>query len=454
MINTFIMSRSIFYITFFLLCIINCDAQKYDYNWILGGPHVEEVQLKKILLTFSDTSLHISQIDAFGSAVNSYIVSASDEEGKLIFYCNGLRFYTTDHFRMPGGDSLGYDINPKRWNTFNKIGYMGGAGNAGQFIPFPGHSGQYLVILPYTNDRDYSNPNLPIGTDLTYARIDMNLNNGKGRVIEKNELILDSVIDGYGLVQHANGRDWWLVMPVFMTNGFHTFLITQEGILGPVKQITGPEFKTGPIIANDYDDDPERGSQICRFSPDGKTLIRNHYLSGLYIYDFDRCTGEINYNRKTLTPKIGGFAFSPNSRYLYYTRVQTFVPTFQHDLYSQDTTNTYVLIGKPGGGGVLSPDGRLFSEKNSYIRTIEKPDLPGPACDIKQESYILPGRIGGFPVFPNYRLGPLPDADCDGMNSLYTPYGEPQYYSVEGRTYTHSKRYQLVKDDSWLIFYH
>ena len=148
---------------------------------------------------------------------------------------------------------------------------------------------------------------------LRYSNVDMNLNNGLGAIVEKKQdIVIDSLSgDGLTACRHANGRDWWVIMPQLSGYAYYLFLLTPQGV-----QDMGMQF-IGDYIA------PKLGQSV--FTPDGRHYVRFHVIDGspkcpLDIYDFDRCTGELsNFKRvwiDQLAP-IAGLAVSPNSRFAY-----------------------------------------------------------------------------------------------------------------------------------------
>ena len=117
----------------------------------------------------------------------------------------------------------------------------------------------------------------------------MNLNNGLGEMVEKNTLILqDTFSDGYlQAIQHANGRDWWVIAPKAVSNCYHKLLLDSAGLHYVEKQ----------CIGNVWDYRDWAGQAV--FSPDGAKYIRYNvvYLGldqYLDIFDFDRCTATLS----------------------------------------------------------------------------------------------------------------------------------------------------------------
>ena len=89
----------------------------------------------------------------------------------------------------------------------------------------------------------------------------------------------------------------------------YSFLLDQDGVHGPFTTVMPYQFSS-----------PEYQS-INAMSPDGNTYVRSDGNHGLYIFDFDRCSGAFE-NLRVLPFPAGdffGFAtvFAPDSKNLY-----------------------------------------------------------------------------------------------------------------------------------------
>ena len=85
--------------------------------------------------------------------------------------------------------------------------------------------------------------------------IDLNLNNGLGKVTQKNVLLDSSPIcDGMVAVKHGNGRDWWLIYKrVSNSNIFNKILITDQGIQPSTQHAIGNNINSnGNINGNNH----------------------------------------------------------------------------------------------------------------------------------------------------------------------------------------------------------
>jgi PKD repeat protein len=70
------------------------------------------------------------------------------------------------------------------------------------------------------------------------------------------------------------------------------------------------------------------------------------------------------------------------------------------------------------------------------MHIINRPNLPGLACDVRQHEIEFPYPYGNTPVFPNHRLGPLDGSPCDtlGWNNLPLANFRPEASDSSART--------------------
>jgi len=247
---------------------------------------------------------------------------------------------------------------------------------------------------------------------LYYTLIDMSLNEGEGRVIEKNVPLIEEDIT-YGqltAVKHANGHDWWIITGGDSNNTYYKILLS-DGMLQAyeIQNIGMPSSYHG-----------SRGGQ-ANFSPDGTKYIRYSSHDGVFLFDFDRAVGQLSSFRHLPTPEetfATGAGISPNSMYMYIT---TDTHIFQYNLQSIDIAASQIEVAEYDGylstfpttfsQIQLGPDCKLYI--NSFatvdvLHVIHNPNESGLACNVEQHAIQLPFNHGqALPHFPNYRLGPL-----------------------------------------------
>jgi len=220
----------------------------------------------------------------------------SDANGNLLFYTNGAVVMDCCNDTMPNGTGL----SPCAYTTSAAF-YGLAIPQATLILPDPSDSNKYYLF-----HQSIEYVTIYSGSQVYYSRIDMTLNGGKGDVVQKNISFYQDTLWGGGLTacKHANGRDWWLVVPKGFVGAYHVFLVSPAGVQYQSTQYIGSRIDFGQ----------------CAFSPDG-----NHY--GFYdfndqveIFHFDRCTGVFSKYRYVAINDSNwgvGFCFSPNSKLAY-----------------------------------------------------------------------------------------------------------------------------------------
>lgn len=396
------------------------SQEKYDFNWILGrDPNVPELNSGGTYINFKNGQLESSYFNIIGK-MDSYSF-ISDTKGNLQFYTNGCQILSNNHQQMENGDEISPGISHDYYCETTGYGsYLEYLGLL--TLPRPGYDSKY-VLFHLSRHPDY------LTCDLLYSEVDMTQNNGLGKVVQKNQfLIQDTLSLTLSAVRHANGRDWWLISPKDTTEKYYFFLLDTAGVHGPYINQPDVNWIEGHW-RNIY----------CGFSPDGNKFVRlgEKYASKFKIYDFDRCSGEL-FNPIILTfPDDVAFAswasFSPNSRYLYVTN--NLLNLYQYDLQSSNIDSSRQLVGVYDGtvdeqgfstklfSMALAPDGKIYLSSSNSVRTlhvIHKPNEPGIACDFRQQDVELPANILFYmPNLPHYRVYDVPGSLCDtlGINA-------------------------------------
>ena len=284
----------------------------------------------------------------------------------------------------------------------------------------------------------YWNPDTDVGSRLYYGIIDMNANNGLGRVSTLNNILIDTFISDAGLsaCRHANGSDWWLIKPKFQSNIYYKFLVKASGIIeGPFIQNIGL-----PSRAPDYN------GQLV-FSPTGDKMYYTNGLQKGVLFDFDRCTGLLS-NERNVWGVDGGYtlggigaSFSPNGRFLYLTGDS--FKLYQIDTYSNSINNSKILLSRFNLPQLnhpdyhqLGPNGKIYIEgygAPTPISVINYPDSSGFACGLDTFAYdSLPGITLGMPNFPYYRTPPARAYLADAGNDTTLCFGDTVVLGVPG----------------------
>ncbi|MFN0036010.1 MAG: hypothetical protein ACKVUS_13185 [Saprospiraceae bacterium] len=402
----------------FIAAPLLCVAQKHDYNWLFGYYNNVHPLLGGANINFNTMPPSI-YVETKKIDLSFYCGVCSDSSGHLAFYTNGISIRDTTHNRMLNGDTL----NPGPiWLDWQNDSYPNGPFCFA--LPAPGQHNQYCFFHMATVVTDSFAGTSPF----YYTIVDMEGNNGLGQVTQKNQLLLPGsdtdnrdYIDPVA-VKHGNGRDWWVITGEVQSPLMHIFLLDPDGVHGPFTTVMPYQFP-----GTDY-------QSVNDISPDGNTYIRAAGTLGLYIFDFDRCSGTLGNLRAMpfANQDFFGFAtvFAPDSKHLYLSSRQavTVIDLSATDIIASLDTLAY-FDGKaspqqPFVTGFwnpnLGPDGKIYyATTNSTLsmHLIHNPDLPGHAADVEQHGLSLPKyNSGTMCLFPNYRLGEWEGSPCDTLN--------------------------------------
>jgi hypothetical protein len=403
------LTLSLTQIVFILLPVF---GQQYDNIWVLGKDYDygNEV-IEGVTLDFSLGNTIVSSNTTQAIEINSTGTSICDIDGNLLFYTNGCKIINAAQEVIENGDNINPGEVHEQYCEEEEApwrgAYISGTMSA-LVLPQPGNDSIYYLFhkgrAPDITGESYNGP-------LYWTKINMKANNDRGRVEEKNQIILNELMHFGQLtaVKHANGVDWWVITPgPIEENKYYRFLFSSEGVGQVEDQLIGAShIRTGGW---------------ANFSPDGSKYARyNPVLDDIYLFNFNRSTGGLSDFQHILINEdeewYGGIAFSPNSRFLY---VSSFHYVYQYDIWAEDIESSKIIVGiyEPNGeiieedfwGIQLGPDCRLyvFCPSCDVIHIINNPDEQGLACNFEQAAIQLPYPIfQAMPHFPNYRLGPV-----------------------------------------------
>ena len=354
-----------------------------------------------------------------------YCILCSDSTGNLLFHTDGRQIRNRLHNIMEGGAV----INPGQiWIDFYD-GYPTITG--GLAIPAPGLENFYYLI--HTTLKDGSDLSI-LCPELLYSLIDMNANGGLGKVVEKNKVIAKGDLPSPILIKHGNGRDWWLIVGDMVTKTYLIYLIDPEGVHLRQQQNIAPSSLT------DY--------PYAKASPDGSIFVSNDDITGLWIFDFDRCSGLLSHPR--VLPyqppefRTSTIAFSPDGRFLY---PSTHLFVYQLDMQTIDSTYiTFDTIARYEYGASpappyythfflpeLAPDGKIYYgtfNNSQAFHVINRPNLPLLSSDMAQRGLMLPRHNKQTRCyFPNYRLGKWLDSPCDTL--AFAPGSDQRFHDTQ-----------------------
>ena len=309
-------------------------------------------------------NFELNKIDKDSSTIDTEegSCSISDNSGKLLFYTNGTKLYNFKNEIIENGDSLlGHKSSTqsalaiKQPNSLN-IYYLFTVTNIGRKVGF------------------------------NYSVIDMNENNGLGKVIKKNILLDTAVTERLAATLHFNQKDYWISVRRWKNNEIASYLLTENGINPPIiskiaNEITN--FSSFQTIGQ------------MKFSPNGNKLAIATFGSNyIELFDFNKITGSYS-NPVIISNKVlsypYGIEFSPNSNILYATYQINNSKIVQFDISQNDSifiNSNYIIIGTQVddyyfGSLQLTPNYKILVTNNEEksVGIINSPNKLSDACN-------------------------------------------------------------------------
>jgi len=394
-----------------LMVLFYCTSAncQFDNNrWLVGySPTVQVI--------FNDSSMidsvyYIKQPYRFTDG-HSNISKA----GSIPLSCNGYFLFNGKGELIENGDSL----------VPNKllIDDNGSSTYVDQSLIIPKNKDNYYVFVSAMSNKQYDNC-VNGGTCkfdiLTYSIVDMNENGRSGKVVLKEKHIIedDSMRSALSACKHANGRDWWVVVPHYFRHAYYKLLVTPDTILGPYFQDLG-----APSI-------PFHRLMQTNFSLDGTmyTYTQNNEPD-IVVDKFDRCTGLFTSYKVLNPPKdiSGQYAgigncFSPNGNFLYLCSPKNI---YQYDIENEEFIQLMVdsLNVKDNQAAAYGEDGKIyignFHKTDGRMSYIRFPNKKGLACELCVLCYTANNvNLSNPPNMPNYALGALKGSPCDTLGKL------------------------------------
>ena len=419
--------KKIWSLVFSMFSLVSYSQSKYDYNWTIGyDTSTIDPGGDVILMDFNFQPVKVQTVKTVDNFFSfGAVTTMSDPDGKLIFYTSGCYIVNAAHEIMENGDS----INPGQMQQYEC--QFGSSNNLGGAIAIPWPDSPSLYLLFINDYKTTAFPGDPLWSGssrhLLYNVIDMTKDSGLGAVTTKNQsVILDTMaVNSIEACRHANGHDWWILIPKARSNCYFITLVTHDGIGMPQKVCTGVPYNG-----------KDAAGQAC-FSPDGSKFVRFNKDNGLHIYDFDNKTGMLTNENWFMVNDLGsytvGASISPNSRYLYISGLNVL---FQYDLEAADIEASRILLAVPDNVpdpfvpsgfslSALASDGKIYiSSVSSHLslHIIHRPDCPGLYSLPERRGLALPSwNYFSVPNMPNFRNEPS-NSPCDSMIvQTYTP---------------------------------
>ncbi len=357
---------------YFLLIFLHQSpfAQKQANVWYFGvGAGLDFKQLPPLPL--------------FNSVINSTEGSAvmADDNGRLLFYTNGIKVVNRKHQNMKNGAGLLGDLS----STDNVI-----------IAPLPGNDSIYYI---FTIGSAYQT-----NKGLRYSIVNMKGDAGFGEVVEKNTLLESEAFEKLAAVKHCNNKDVWVVTHMWNSDQYLSYKLTASGI------------NATPVISNtNFTITGDKGNSIgtLKFSGNGNKLAAIHsYANNIVeLLNFDNITGLLSSPVYIKPDLISGTAnnftgvygaeFSPDDRLLYISDNFSFDNpgiVYQYNITTHDSTAiaaTKLVAGNTSGGvaGALqkAPDNKIYVAvlNSSYLSAIENPNNSGAACGFTEDKIFI-----------------------------------------------------------------
>ncbi len=361
----------------FLLISIFVSAQKQTNTWYFGN---------RVGLDFNQSP----PIALYNGTANSLEGSAamSDNNGRLLFYTNGLYVQNRKHENMANGTGLRGELS----STNNTV-----------IVPMPGNDSMYYLFTIGSATIEFPS--------FSYNIIDMKADNGFGAVIAKNVLIEDDVLEKVAAIRHCNKRDAWIVIQKWNSDKYYTYLLTSSG-LNPVPIISS----MGLIISGQ----PNNAIGTLKFSSKGDKLMACHAFDNdaVQLMEFDNQTGIISnpviFKPNTIPrdlsyPGVYGAEFSPDGKLLYVSAnnsVNEPCNLYQFDITSQNAGSIMAskqIIAQPkplyAGALQLGPDQKIYMARwtANSVSVINNPNTYGAGCNFMLDK-IYVGNSSSTPV--------------------------------------------------------
>lgn len=386
----------------FLISTFFVFAQKQTNIWYFGN---------RVGLDFNQTPPLVLSNGTANSLEGSAVIS--DNNGKLLFYTNGKIVQNKKHLTMPNGTGL--------------LGELSSTNNA-VIVPVPANDSMYYLFTIGSAMEE-----VPV---FAYSIIDMKADSGFGDIVVKNIIVKDTVLEKLAAIRHCNNRDVWIVIKIWNTDEYHSYLLTASG------------FNTTPVISKTglvTNGQINNATGALKFSSKGNKLVACHGFDNdaLEIMDFDNTTGMIT-NPLVIYPNttphqstfngVYGAEFSPDGKLLYVSTTNS--DTDPSTLYQFDITSNNaaaILASKQviaqstpwiGGALQLGPDKKIYMAmwNDSALSAIENPNIYGAGCNFVFNKIFL-AQTTNFPV----QFG-LPGF----MQSYFDPTSNPYDFSRAG----------------------
>ena len=299
----------------------------------------------------------------------------SNLNGDLLFYTNGAKVWNRDHSIMANGDSL---IGSQLVNQNSII------------VPLPNSDSLYYL---------FTINNIDSICGFNYSVIDMSKGGGLGRVVTKNVLIKNNVLEKIAAVEHCNGIDYWILIHG-LNNHFYSYLLTESG------------FQFDSIVSN-VGTMPKSDIGYLKVSPAGNSIVIPINSDDVIaeMYTFNNRTGVVSNPVKLYAKHQNtycyGVEYSPDGNMLYITTRGASYSLWQYNCRNKNelAINNSALKIADGNNFAMqvAPNGKIYiaSENRPYLNAINNPNEIGTECNYESEAveFSQSTSLMGLPNF-------------------------------------------------------
>lgn len=258
--------------------------------------------------------------------------TASDDNGNLMFYANGVKVWDATNIETYSGLLSGQGGTGKNSACQGII-----------TIRHPLSPDTYYIL---TTDDAFSNT---AGIGLNLFEFDQNGNRTAGPT-----KLLNRTTEAIAATTHANGVDIWVTVHEAGTNKLVSYLIGCNGVIKTV-ETTGQAMNIAFV-------DPSRGGM--KFSPDGSRLVEVYGQDGIVVMSFDNATGLFSNAQNVGRPVIGADFRTPYDVEIAPGSERIYISTSAGEIFTYD-------ISSMNAATILSTQNLLFSSPGSNFGALE-----------------------------------------------------------------------------------
>ncbi|SFN61764.1 Por secretion system C-terminal sorting domain-containing protein [Algoriella xinjiangensis] len=369
-----------------------CYAQKQNDHWIIGN--------KLVKFKYNSTSDFEIILPYLSKNFDQSPAIVSDKTtGELLFYTDGETIWNHTKATMDNGSEI---------NGTSTLA------QAAIIVPNPSNQNQYYIFT--LKAINLSNNNL------YYSIVDMSLNSGAGKVISKNNLLLESIDNEKLASTYGHDKSYFWII-VRKDKEYYSYKLNSFGIQNPVISTTNLSS------SNEYS-----RKQKLKISPDSKYVAstinsEKHYnIYSIQLLNFNNSSGKlaeyktqydwdfiidytINNNQNI------SYDFSFDSKYFAYKTIHGFLCTCSspYGIYAKvlnlkDQVISSYLEGISFG---INTDIQLGADNNLYLVNNNLNNAAGNYYkivpnDIYSNAQGVKGILNNYPITINLIRGGLP----------------------------------------------